>query len=44
MSLLIDGYGLSEIATVLGTTYSAAGTRVSRLRERIRNSLPSNDL
>jgi RNA polymerase sigma-70 factor, ECF subfamily len=37
--MLIDGYGLGDIAQSLGLTYSAAGVRVHRLRNKLRNRL-----
>jgi RNA polymerase sigma factor (sigma-70 family) len=35
LSLLMQGYTPSEVATRLGLTYSAAGVRIHRLRERL---------
>ena len=34
-----DGFSVSEIAEKLGTTYTAAGVRVHRLKKRLREML-----
>ncbi|HKY20606.1 MAG TPA: sigma-70 family RNA polymerase sigma factor [Vicinamibacterales bacterium] len=39
LKMLIEGNGLTEIAEATGLTYSAAGSRVSRLRDRLRSKL-----
>src|SRR5579885_974263 len=43
LSLSIDGYDLKEIADRLGLSYSNAGVRLHRLRERLRNDLKKKD-
>jgi RNA polymerase sigma factor (sigma-70 family) len=35
LALLMQGYSSSEVATRLGLTYSAAGVRIHRLRDRL---------
>ena len=42
LKMLIDGYRLAEIAEATGLTYSAAGSRVSRLRDRLRSKLQTH--
>jgi len=43
LSLSMDGYGLTEIADRLGLSYSNAGVRLHRSRERLRNYLRKKD-
>jgi len=43
LDLLIKGYDLREISQALGLTYSTAGVRVHRLRQKLRNSLSINE-
>ena len=43
LSLSMDGYDLAEIADRLGLSYSNAGVRLHRSRERLRNYLRKRD-
>ena len=43
LSLSMDGYGLTEIADRLGLSYSNAGVRLHRSRERLRKFLRKKD-
>jgi RNA polymerase sigma factor (sigma-70 family) len=43
LSLSMDGYDLAEIADRLGLSYSNAGVRLHRSRERLRNYLRKKD-
>lgn len=44
LRLLLDGCTLPEMATILGLQYQAAGTRLSRLRSKIRKLLSQTEL
>lgn len=44
LRLVLDGCDLAEIAALTGVSYAAAATRLSRIREKIRNSLAENEL
>ncbi len=43
LSLLIDGYGVSEIATILGCSPGAVSMRLGRARTRLRTLLEQED-
>ncbi|MDO4718628.1 MAG: sigma-70 family RNA polymerase sigma factor [Propionibacteriaceae bacterium] len=43
LSLLIDGYGVGEIATILGCSPGAISTRLGRARAKLRTLLKQED-
>ncbi len=43
LSLLIDGYGVSEIAAILGRSPGAVSTRLSRARTKLRGLMAGED-
>jgi DNA-directed RNA polymerase specialized sigma24 family protein len=44
LDMLVDGYALGEISEKLGISYSAAGVRVHRLRDRVRKYMKERQI